>query len=161
MRLFHVQPRIAPAAGRDACALAELYGGIWEAFRGRLDERLVLDQSPGPEEVAAWLRGGFDVYLARLEGDLVGAVRCAFPTGTCFLDRIGVKEPACGRGVGRALLDHAVERARRAGVAKVWLNLSPKLTDAVTLFAGAGFTEAGHVRASYWGEDVVLMERQV
>lgn len=161
MRIFRLQPRISPAAGRDAPALADFYARIWRAFQGRLDDRLLEDQSPGPDEIAAWLRGGFEIYTARLEGELVGAVRCAFPTGTCFVDRVGVAEAVRRLGVGRALVDHVISRARRAGVAKVWLNLSPKLTDAVSLFAAAGFTEEGRVGARYWGEEVLLMELHV
>lgn len=161
MRLFRPQPRISVAVMADAAGLEELYRAVWEPLRETVDERLLADQSPGREEIAAWLRGGFEVYVARLEGDLVGALRCSFPTGTCFLDRIAVLPDRRGRGTGRALLDHAVSRARRAGVAKVWLNLSPKLEGAVALFHSAGFKESGYLRAHYWGEDVLLMELPV
>ncbi|MGH7903051.1 MAG: GNAT family N-acetyltransferase [Candidatus Dormibacteraceae bacterium] len=161
MRLFRPQPRISLASASEAGTLAGLYGTIWEPLQGHLDERLLADQSPATAEVAAWFRGGFELYVARLEGELAGVVRCSFPTGTCFLDRIGVVPALRRRGVGRALLDHAVSRARRAGVAKIWLNLSPKLAEAVGLFRAAGFTESGYLRAHYWGEDLVLMELRV
>lgn len=158
MRLFRPQPRISAAGSSDAAALATLYEGAWSPYRGRLDDRLLSDQTPDAGEVATWFAGGFEVFGATLDGHLVGAVRCSFPTGTCFVDRLAVHPERGGRGVGRALLDHAVSRARRAGVTKVWTQASPKLREANALHRSLGFHESGHLEAHYWGEDVLLLE---
>lgn len=139
-------------------ALAALYERAWERHRGTLDARLIADQTPDAAEISSWFGGGFEVFAATLEGSLVGGIRCSFPTGTCFVDRIVVDPERGGRGVGRALLDHAVSRARRAGVTKVWTQTSPKLQDAMTLLRSLGFRESGHLRAHYWGEDLLLLE---
>src|SRR3979411_2551242 len=115
MRLFRSQPRIALAAADEAAAIAELYSRAWAGLRGKLDERLIADQTPGSEEVAAWLKGGFEVFTAALDGDLVGVVRCSFPTGTCLVDRMAVDPDRNGNGIGRVLAEHAIPRARRPG----------------------------------------------
>ena len=158
MRLFRPQPRISPAGSAEAAALAGLYQKAWAPHRGHLDERLLEDQTPDGGEVATWFAGGFEVFTATLDGHLVGSVRCSFPTGTCFVDRLAVDPERGGRGVGRALLEHAVSRARRAGVTKVWTQASPKLREATALHRSLGFRESGHLRAHYWGEDVLLLE---
>lgn len=62
------------------------------------------------------------------------------------------------RGVGRALIEHAISRARRAGVTKVWVQTTPKLEAVQKLYRSLGFRESGHLRAHYWGEDVILLE---
>src|SRR5437588_11835967 len=119
MRLFRAQPRIALAGAEEAAAIAGLYSRAWDRHRGQLDERLIADQIPAAEEVAAWLNGGFEVFTASLVGVLAGVVRCSFPTGTCLLDRMGVDPERNKFGIGRALAEHAIARPRRAGVTKV------------------------------------------
>ena len=158
MRLFRSQPRISLAGVDEAAAIAGLYSRAWEGLRGKLDERLIVDQTPGSEEVAAWLKGGFEVFTSTLEGVLVGVVRCSFPTGTCLVDRMAVDPERTSSGIERALAEHAIARARRAGVTKVWVQATPKLEEIVSLYRSLGFRESAHLRAHYWGEDVTLME---
>ncbi len=158
MRLFRPQPRITLAVADEAAAIAGLYARAWERHRGRLDERLISDQAPGADEVAAWLNGGFEVFTATLDGQLVGVVRCSFPTGTCLVDRMAVDPDRNSGGIGRVLAEHAIARARRAGVTKVWVQATPKLEEVVNLYRSLGFRESAHLRAHYWGEDVTLME---
>lgn len=161
MRLFRPVPRISLAQRADAAGLAELYRQAWSPFQGHVDERMIADQSPGEAEVESWFLGGFEIYRATLEGDLVGAVRCSFPTGTCLIDRLAVAPESRGRGFGKFLAEHAVSRAKRAGVSKVWLYASPKLETAVGLFDALGFRESGRIQAPYWGERAVLMEMNI
>lgn len=158
MRLFRPQPRIALAGTDEAAAIAGLYSRAWEQHRGRLDERLISDQTPGAEEVAAWLSGGFEVFTAVLDGQLVGVVRCSFPAGTCLVDRMAVDPERSNLGIGRVLAEHSITRARRAGVTKVWVQATPKLEEAIRLYRSLGFRESAHLRAHYWGEDVTLLE---
>jgi putative acetyltransferase len=50
---------------------------------------------------------------------------------------------ARGRGAGRALLDAALEHARRVGAHKVDLEVWPDNGRAIALYAAAGFTVEG------------------
>jgi GNAT superfamily N-acetyltransferase len=158
VRFFRPVPRVSLAQPDDAPALAELYRRVWDGLCGVVGDRLREDQSPPAEDVAAWLRGGFEVYRASMEGGLVGAVRCSFPTAACLVDRLAVEQAFRRRGVGRYLVEHAISRARRAGVTRVWIFGSEKLPEAMHLFREVGFVPVARHRASYWGEDLVLME---
>ena len=158
MRFFRAVPKVSLALASDAAALAELYRRAWTDCEVQLDPRMVDDQVASLEEVRSWLGGGFEVYRSLQEGRLVGAVRCSFPTSTCHLDRLAVDPELRHRGVGHALVDHAVGRARRAGVTRVWAQVNPKLEDAMALFRQLGFREAGRLLPSYWGEPMVLLE---
>jgi ribosomal protein S18 acetylase RimI-like enzyme len=122
---------------------------------------MIADQCPSVEEVDSWFRGGFELYRAILDGQLVGAFRCSFPTGACLVDRLVVAPEHRGRGFGKFLAEYAIARAKRAGVGKVWLSASPKLKTAVNLFDALGFREAGTLPAPYWGERALLMEMSV
>lgn len=158
MRLFRPQPRISLARPEEAAAIAAIFARAWDRYRGSIDARLIADQLPAADEVSAWLGGGFELFTAYLDGELVGVVRCSFPTGTCLIDRMAVDPDRHRRGVGRALAEHAVSRARRAGVTKVWVQATPKLEAVMSLCRSLGFRESGHLRAHYWGEDVTLLE---
>lgn len=158
MRFFRAAPRILPAQPTEAAVLADLYRRAWAGCEALLDPRLVADQTPPAAEITAWLRGGFEVYRIRHEGQLIGAVRCSFPTSACHVDRLAVDPDARGQGVGRLLLEHALGRARRAGVTRVWTQVSPKLEAATRLVRSAGFRDSAQHRATYWDESLLLME---
>ena len=157
MRLFRSQPRIALAGVDEAAAIAGLYSRAWEGLRGKLDERLIADQTPGGRRSApgskAASRSSRQPSTAASSGWSAAA-----STGTCLVDRMAVDPERNSNGIGRALAEHAIARARRAGVTKVWVQATPKLEEVVNLYRSLGFRESAHLRAHYWGEDVTLME---
>jgi GNAT superfamily N-acetyltransferase len=161
MRFFRSAPRVLPAQAAEAVALAELYRRAWLGCERLLDARLTEHEASAPAEVASWFLGGFEVFRIRHEGAVIGAVRCCFPSSACLVDRLAVDPDARGRGVGHLLLDHAVGRARRAGVTRIWAQVSPKLETAHALFRSFGFRDASRFSAGYWGEDVLLLELPV
>jgi len=65
-------------------------------------------------------------------------------------------------GVGRALVERALEETRRAGLAMVQLEVRAANRDAVTLYRAVGFVVVGR-RPRYYrnGEDALLMTRNV
>ena len=54
-----------------------------------------------------------------------------------------------GRGVGTALLDEAVRRAREAGAHKIALQVWPHNTAAIALYERFGFQREGYLRRHY------------
>lgn len=158
MRFFRPVPRVLPAQPTEAAVLADLYRLAWSDCERFLDPRLIQEQIPSAAEVGAWFRGGFEVFRARHEGQLLGAVRCCFPSSTCYVDRLVVDPDVRGRGLGHLLLDHAIARARRAGVTRVWAQCTPRLSPALGLFRSFGFREAARLRVAYQSEEVVLLE---
>lgn len=159
MRFFRSPPpRITLAQPAEAALLAELYERAWAGCEREVDSRFLEEQRASAEEVRVWLEGGFEVYRIGQDERLVAALRCSFPTSTCHLDRLAVDPDLRRRGFGRALVEHAVDRARRAGVTRVWAEVSPRLSETVALFAQVGFREAGRHQASYHGEPLLLLE---
>jgi ribosomal protein S18 acetylase RimI-like enzyme len=158
MRFFRSVHKVMPAHPAEAAALARLYSRTYAACRPDLDRRLLGDLTPPPEEVVAWFGGGFELYRTLHDDELVGAVRLSFPSGACHLDRLAVDPNVRRQGHGRALVEHAIGRARRGGATRIWAQVSPKLEAAVELFHHTGFRESARYQAFYWGEPVLLLE---
>jgi len=74
---------------------------------------------------------------------------------------IAVAAEARGKGVGSALLAHAIGWARSVGVEKIVLSVYPHNTAAIALYRKFGFVDEGslarHSRKSYGYEDEILM----
>lgn len=158
MRFFRTTARIAPAHPTESAVLAELYRRAWGDCDRLVNPRLVDEQTPARADVTAWFRGGFEIFRTHHEGRLIGAVRCCFPSSACNVDRLVVDPDARGRGVGRMLLEHAVGRAKRAGVTRMWAQVCPKVESSEALFRSFGFRETGRLQAAWWGEEVMLLE---
>ncbi len=155
MRLFRPYPRISLARPAEAAELSELYARCWAGRLDLLDPEVLAELVPGAAEVEAWFRGGFEIYRASFDGELAGVVRISFPTGAAMLDRLAVAPEHRRKGVGRALVEHAVNRGRKAGVTRAWVHLWTELDDAVALHRSVGFRES-HRRPAPGGELVLL-----
>ncbi len=103
---------------------------------------------------------GFEEELARLPGKYVpplgalliakGAdgvalgcvgVRAFGEDGSCEMKRLYVTPESRGLGVGAALVDCVLERARRAGFKSMKLDTLPTMTGAIKIYKEAGFSE--------------------
>ncbi|MFZ0217057.1 MAG: GNAT family N-acetyltransferase, partial [Candidatus Dormiibacterota bacterium] len=159
MRFFRSAHRVEPVRPEDLDSLRGVYARAWRAAGDIVSARLLAEESVQREEIAAWLRGGFEIYRTQHDGSIVGVVRLSFPSGVCYIDRLAVDPDLWRRGHGRALLDHALSRARHAGVPRVWTQSSLRLDAARSLFDGFGFREQGRLTPRYWREPIVLLER--
>ena len=90
------------------------------------------------------LRRGGCVLFARQDGAVVGT--CALlrhPSGHYELAKMAVAPEARGRGIGTALTEAIVARARAAGADALYLHTSLKLKAAARLYRRFGFRRVG------------------
>jgi len=75
---------------------------------------------------------------------------------------VAVRNDCRGRGVGRLLVERAVDECRARGAETVSLEVRPSNVAALTLYRSLDFREAGR-RKNYYenGEDAILMECQL
>jgi len=106
------------------------YGQTLRDVAGRVDRTVVL--------VA--VDGGRVLGSATIElDDVVGDDDPELPAGVSALRMLGVLPEARGRGIGRALVEAAVERARASGKRSLWLRTLPAMTTAQRMYGRMRF----------------------
>ncbi len=88
--------------------------------------------------------------FAYAHGD--GFVLARAAGGEAEILTLAVRPEARGRGLGRALLQAAIKRARDAGSDAMFLEVGTENPAALALYAGLGFTKVGD-RKGYYGSD--------
>lgn len=116
------EPRIRSAHEAEGAALSELalrskaHWGYDEDFLDRCRPVLTVD--------GGYLRSR-PVFVAEVDGDVAGFCSLAPRGEDVQLDLMYVEPAFIGRGVGRLLLRHALDAARRAGHARVLVESDP------------------------------------
>lgn len=96
---------------------------------------------------AAW------VDLAVADGEIVGFVCAWLIAGSCHLLRIATRGDRRGAGIGRALVESLVERARAAGCDQIELEVASQNQPALRLYERSGFALVGR-RPGYYRDPV-------
>lgn len=88
------------------------------------------------------LKDGGKIYIVLYNGQ-AAATFTLIPLDkeSCELSKLALRKDLRGRGLGRAVLNHAIECARRQGFSKILLFTHEKLVEASSLYRKAGFKE--------------------
>lgn len=86
---------------------------------------------------------GGAILIAELDGEAVGTVGLVPGHGETVLEliKMSARNDVKGRGIGRALMDAAINKARDMGATKIWLETNTKLDAALALYRKSGFRE--------------------
>jgi RimJ/RimL family protein N-acetyltransferase len=125
-------------------------------------ERTVLEESLA---LANLLSGGGLAVTLEVEGRIAGHLLAERRRGPYEQHRgdlsISIRSGYRGEGLGRALIDTAVDWARAVGLRKLSLGVFPGNTAAVALYRAAGFVEEGvlrrHLHLPAGDRDLVVM----
>ncbi len=83
-----------------------------------------------------------ELLIAEVSGRIVGVVASRrIDDDACEMKRMFVETSAHGQGVGRALANELIDRARAAGYASMLLDTSKGQTAAIALYRSLGFVE--------------------
>ncbi len=100
-------------------------------------------------------------FVAEVNGEVLGGGGIfptqGLPADTVELVKLYLLPPARGRGVGKALIAHCLQAARANGYARVYLETTEELTQAIPLYERLGFTylkeslgDSGHFGCQIW-----------
>ena len=142
---------------QDIPAICSLYKKVWELEAG-LPTELAKAWQPSPLEFTSWMEG-VTYFAARRGAHLVGTVGCELRRGACRLVHLAVDPEGRRQGVGTALVNAALDWARRSTAAVVWADPLARFQACGRLFLKLGFAESGVLHRHESGEDVRLFER--
>lgn len=107
------------------------------------------------------LKSGYSCWVVELDGEVIGYGVLMVVLDEAHLLNISVAKAYQGRGLGRMLLDHFIEVAKRHGGQMMFLEVRPSNTSAIGLYESMGFNEfsvrKGYYPAENGREDAVLM----
>jgi ribosomal protein S18 acetylase RimI-like enzyme len=88
------------------------------------------------------IKPGGLILMARQQGSIIGTVALRFvKPGVYEFTKMAVAPARRGRGIGRALSEAAIARARALGAKKIVLYSARKLENAIGLYRALGFVE--------------------
>lgn len=129
-----LQPR--PAAAGDAPGIARCVEAAYSHYIDRIGER------PGPmlDDYRQVVRD-HRVFVVEGGGEIAGAVVLIEKAGTILLDNVAVLPSRQGEGIGRRLMLHAEDEARRLGYGVIDLYTHELMTENFALYARNGYEE--------------------
>jgi GNAT superfamily N-acetyltransferase len=152
---------LRPITAGDHLAVFEAYAQIVEAGDG-------FPHAPPLTRDAFddyWLGHSSAVWIVQVDGVLAGAyyVKPNFVGRAAHIANAGyfVLEPFRGHGVGRSLVEHSLDEARRLGFDAMQFNLVFASNPARSIYRTLGFLEIGRVPAAVEGEDAVIYWRSL
>lgn len=107
------------------------------------------------------LHAGYSCWIYESEGEVVGYAVMMSVLDEAHLLNISIAQDCQGRGMGRALLEHVIDIARRHGAQMMFLEVRPSNKNAIALYESIGFNEfsvrKGYYPAHNGREDAILM----
>jgi ribosomal protein S18 acetylase RimI-like enzyme len=129
-------PILRPATDADIPRLTELV----QAAYGHYVERLGGPPRPMTDDYADVLRR-YRVTVAERGSEIVGLIVLGTSDEGFLIDNVAVDPAHQGKGVGRALLDHAELAALRDGFDSIHLYTHERMTENLALYSRIGYVE--------------------
>ncbi len=103
-------------------------------------------------------KGGY-IAVALINGEPVGVcalIPCKYDGYDFELSKMGVSPKAQGKGIGKLLGQHIVDKAKELGAQKIFLESNRKLAPALSLYKKLGFKEMTKISSPYTRSDIQM-----
>lgn len=149
---------IRRGTANDAAAihqvLVDAFGPLEDRYTPAAYDATVLD----PERIEQRLTEG-PIWVAELDDEVVGTFGIEVTDQGHYLRGMGVTPAARGAGLGRRLVDVAVEYVDARRPPRTWLYTTAFLDAAIALYEAAGFVRFDPEPADFHGTPIIGMER--
>jgi putative acetyltransferase len=154
---FHVR-RIAPG---DNKALANVIRTTLEEFGANKPGTVYFDETTDSLYELFQAAPASVYYVAEMDGEVVGGGGIfpspGLPEDTCELVKMYLAKKARGIGLGKLLIEKAIDAAREKGFKSIYLETMPELKQALNTYEKFGFRyisgplgETGHFGCELW-----------
>ena len=152
--------QIRPIEQKDNIDIAKVIRGALEEFGANKPGTVYFDPTTDALFELFNTPGSY-YYIATIDNKVVGGAGI-FPTenlpkGTCELVKLYLHKNARGTGLGKQLLNTAMQWAKENGYTQVYLESMPELSKAVTIYENVGFQRinqplgnSGHCGCDIW-----------
>ena len=152
--------QIRPIEQKDNIDIAKVIRGALEEFGANKPGTVYFDPTTDSLFELFNTPGSY-YYIATIDNKVVGGAGI-FPTenlpkGTCELVKLYLHKDARGTGLGKQLLNTAMQWAKENGYTQVYLESMPELSKAVTIYENVGFQRinqplgnSGHCGCDIW-----------
>ena len=152
--------QIRPIEQKDNIDIAKVIRGALEEFGANKPGTVYFDPTTDALFELFNTPGSY-YYIATIDNKVVGGAGI-FPTenlpkGTCELVKLYLHKDARGTGLGKQLLNTAMQWAKEYGYTQVYLESMPELSKAVTIYENVGFQRinqplgnSGHCGCDIW-----------
>ena len=152
--------QIRPIEQKDNIDIAKVIRGALEEFGANKPGTVYFDPTTDALFELFNTPGSY-YYIATIDNKVVGGAGI-FPTenlpkGTCELVKLYLHKDARGTGLGKQLLNTAMQWAKENGYTRVYLESMPELSKAVTIYENVGFQRinqplgnSGHCGCDIW-----------
>lgn len=145
----HLEINILPVLPEAVSALAEISRTtFYETFMAGNDEqnmqRYLSEAFSEDRLLEALVMESSEYYFAVLHGNIEGYIKLNKTNNTGLeIERIYVRSRAHGQGIGKALMQFALDKAREQKINRVWLGVAPDNKRARGFYQSFGFVHCG------------------
>jgi ribosomal protein S18 acetylase RimI-like enzyme len=129
-------PTIRVAVPGDAARLAAIALAAYAKYVPRLGREPIPVRADYPAAIAAG-----QVVVIERDGAIQGYLVAWAEPDAYFLDNIAVDPAHAGKGLGRALIEHAAAEARRRRLPALRLHTNVTMTENIAMYGHLGFVE--------------------
>ena len=147
--MANVVIRTYKSADLDRCR--SLWAQMTQHHRDIYDDPTIGGDEPGLEFDGHLDRVGPErVWVATVEGEVVGLTSLIQNDQEGEIEPVIVATTRRGQGIGRKLVEHATDQARKLGVLCLGVKPVARNEEAIAFFHQCGFTNLGHIQLFMW-----------
>jgi N-acetylglutamate synthase-like GNAT family acetyltransferase len=149
---FDAGPILRRATDGDVRAITELVADAYRHYEpliGRTPLPMLIHYEDAVRE--------HDIWVLDADGTLVGTVELERRPDHLWIENVAVAPSWQGRGLGRQLLRHAEDEARRSGLRALGLMTNERYVENIAMYTRYGYVETD--RVPHQGTDLVYFRK--
>jgi N-acetylglutamate synthase-like GNAT family acetyltransferase len=147
-------PHLRRAEVGDVDAIRDLVTAAYEGYTA------LIERTPIPmlADYAVAVRA-HDVWVLDLDGSIVGVLELVVYADHLWIENVAIAPDEQGRGLGRRLLAHVEDEARRLGLPEIGLLTNERYLDNIAMYVRHGYRETH--REPHLGTDLVYFRKAI